>query len=178
MTGQTTSPLAMVDRTVQFALKWLTIALFALLTLLLTGNIVVRFWPFMSMHWFDEIVELLYAALVFYGAAALWASGGHFSVGDWISKLLPGERARAFYRLLVEASCVAFLATFLWYSIQLTLRTSEMTTVFQLPKGLLYSCMPISSAIMLAYSLKDVVVELRRLITGVKTVQGEQVAPH
>ena len=28
--------------------------------------------PVTSFHWFDEIVELSFAALVFYGAAALW----------------------------------------------------------------------------------------------------------
>ena len=45
----------------------------------------VRFFPVVSLHWFDEIIELLYAYLVFYGAAALWITREHLSVGDWIS---------------------------------------------------------------------------------------------
>lgn len=164
---QTLSSLfAAFDRGVVATLKWLCIALFALLTLLLTANILIRFVPVFSMHWFDEILELIYAALVFYGAAAVWASGGHFSVGDWISGLLPGERARAFYRLIVQILSVLFLAVFLWYSIQLVMRASELSTVFQIPKSVMYSCMPVSSAIMLLYALRDLARELRRLITG------------
>ena len=72
------------------------------MTFILTLNIFIRFVPLMSMHWFDEILELLYGALVFYGAAAVWVAHGHFSVGDWISKLLPNKRARFVYRFLVE----------------------------------------------------------------------------
>lgn len=154
------------DHAIVATLKWLCIVLFALLTVLLSLNIAIRFVPLFSMHWFDEIVELIYAALVFYGAAAVWASGGHFSVGDWISGLLPGERMRAAYRLLVELLCVLFLAIFLWYSTQLVLRASELSTVFQIPKSVMYACMPIASAIMLFYSLRDVARELRRLLTG------------
>ena len=72
-----------------------------------------RLLPLVSMHWFDEIVEMCFAALVFYGAALLWTTKGHFCVGDWISPRLSGERARAWYRVLVAALCVAFQAVFI-----------------------------------------------------------------
>ncbi len=122
-----------------------------------------RLLPLVSMHWFDEIVEMCFAALVFYGAALLWATKGHFCVGDWISPRLSGEKARAWYRVLVAALCVAFQAVFFWYSLLLTLRATELTTVFQIPKSLLYSCMPVSSFIMLAYSVCDLCIERKRL---------------
>ena len=63
--------------------------------------------------------------------------------------------------LLVAALCVAFQAVFFWYSLLLTLRATELTTVFQIPKSLLYSCMPAASLVMLAYSVCDIVVEGR-----------------
>ncbi len=154
------------DRLIQQILKVMTITLFAILTLLLTANIIVRFFPVMSMHWFDEIVEMCFAALVFYGAAVLWTTRGHFSVGDWISKFLPTERAKGAYRLLVAALSTAFLAVLFWYSLRLVLNATELTTVFQIPKSVLYSCMPISSLIMLAYSFCDVCKEARRTFLG------------
>ena len=125
------------------------------------------FLPVGSFHWFDEIVELCFAYLVFYGAAAIWGTKGHFSVGDWISGLLPGERTRALYRTLVALVSAAFMAIFFWFSLRLSMRTTELTTVFQMPKWVMYSCMPASSFIMMMYSVADVWVNIGRFIKSV-----------
>lgn len=178
-----------LDRWTRNILRVLTIAIFAALGLLMVLNVALRLTndlsnyltqkgyaaaaamvkslvPIVSFHWFDEIVELCFAALVFYGAAVLWASGGHFSVGDWISPRLPGERSRAFYRLLTSLISAAFLGIFFWFSLRLALGSTELTTVFQIPKSFLYSCMPISSFIMLMYSAADVYTHAGRLFRG------------
>ncbi len=156
--------LARLDRALLLVLEAICIALFAAITVILTLNIVVRFFPFMSMHWFDEILEMLYGALIFYGACAVWVAHEHFSVGDWLSKYLPGLRARLLYRFLVEACSLVFIAVFFWFSLQLTLETSEHTTAFAIPKAWLYACMPITGAIMVAYSVKNMILELRAVV--------------
>ena len=152
--------LARLDRALLLVLETVCIALFAAITVILTLNIVVRFFPFMSMHWFDEILEMLYGALVFYGAAAVWVGHAHFSVGDWLSKRLPGVRARFIYRLLVELCSLVFIAIFFKYSLDLTFSTTEQTTAFAISKAWLYACMPVSGGIMLIYSVKNMVLEL------------------
>jgi TRAP-type C4-dicarboxylate transport system permease small subunit len=174
--AQTPSPagllglLGAADRILAAALKWLTIALFTALLLILTANIVLRFLPavarVVSLNWFDEIVELLYAALVFYGAAAVWMNHGHFSVGDWISKRIPSERGRRVYRLLLEMGCLAFAAIFFAYSLELTMKAQELTPVFGISKKVHYSCMPVSAAIMIVYSAKNALVELAGAVRG------------
>lgn len=156
--------LARLDRALLLVLEAICIALFAAITVILTLNIVVRFFPFMSMHWFDEILEMLYGALIFYGACAVWVAHEHFSVGDWLSKYLPGLRARLLYRFLVEACSLVFIVVFFWFSLQLTLETSEHTTAFAIPKAWLYACMPITGAIMVAYSVKNMILELRAVV--------------
>ena len=157
------SVLNRIDKILVAVLKWVCIGLFTAITIILTLNIVVRFVPIMSMHWFDEILELLYGALVFYGAAAVWVAHGHFSVGDWISKFLPGARSRLVYRFFVELASLVFIAIFFWYALQLTLQTEEQTTAFAMSKKWLYACMPITGAIMLLYSLKNMYLELARI---------------
>jgi TRAP-type C4-dicarboxylate transport system permease small subunit len=156
--------LARLDRALLLVLEVVCIALFAAITVILTLNIVVRFLPFMSMHWFDEILEMLYGALVFYGAAAVWVARGHFSVGDWISKFLPSVRARFAYRFLIELASVVFIAVFFKYALDLTIATTEATTAFAMPKQWLYACMPISGGIMLVYSLKNMYLELLAIL--------------
>ena len=178
-----------VDAIVKAVLKYLCLVLFIALALILLANVLMRIGndisialdvrgfksagslvkslvPITSMHWFDEIVELLFASLVFYGAAALWAVKGHFSVGDWISPRLASGPLRAAYKLAVALISIAFLCVFFWYSLQLTIRTTELSTVFQIPKQVMYSCMPISSLIMLCYSLADVVQDIAGMLTG------------
>ena len=152
------------DRALTAALKWLCIALFTVITVILALNIFIRFVPLMSMHWFDEVLELLYGALIFYGAAAVWVTHSHFSVGDWLSKHLKTVRARFIYRLIVELMSLIFIAIFFKYALDLTLHTEEQTTAFALSKKWLYACMPITGGIMVLYSLKNMYLELYKIV--------------
>ncbi|MBS1229981.1 MAG: conserved rane protein of unknown function [Proteobacteria bacterium] len=168
-----------IDKGLTLVLEWICIVLFAAITFILTLNIVVRFFPFMSMHWFDEILELLYGALVFYGAAAVWVTHSHFSVGDWISKYLKSVRARFAYRLLVEVMSLVFIAIFFWYALQLMLQTEEQTTAFAMSKKWLYACMPITGGIMVLYTLKNMYLELASIVNPALVVdQGREDLNH
>jgi len=155
--------LAFVDRMVLSVLKIVTIVSFIFLTVLVTANVIVRFFPVVSLHWFDEIIELLYAYLVFYGAAALWILRGHISVGDWIEKSIANRRLRHLYRTFIELLVFAFAAVFFYYSLRLTILALDVTNVFAIPKRVLYSCMPIAGAIMVIYSLRNIAVEIVRI---------------
>lgn len=184
-----TAFLKFVDYWLQLFLRWLCILLFAALGLILAANVTMRVLNdasrflashgldgpaaavkslafITSMHWFDEIVELCFASLVFYGAASLWGRKGHFRVGDWISSRLPCRSLQAIYRLIVTLLSISFLAIFLWYSLALSLHTPELSTVFQIPKTWIYSCMPASAAIMLGYSLADAWLDVGMLFSG------------
>ncbi len=158
---------ALLDRIDQFLLtvfKWLCVILFVILTIIITGNVFVRYVPVMSLHWLDEIVELSFAWMVFFGSAAVWILKGHFSAGDWISRLLHNPRAKAVYRLIVDLITFVFIAVFFWYSRQLYNRAIEVTAVFEFPKKVIYACMPISSGIMVLYSLRFIIEGFVRII--------------
>lgn len=149
--------LGVADRILTAILKWLTIALFVVLTTIITANILLRLFPITSLHWSDEIVEMSFAALVFYGAAGVWMVKGHFSVGDWISRIVRNEHVRSAYRLLLELVSLAFAVVLFWFSLSLVIRAREVTAVFQIPKAVLYSAIPVSALIMIAYSLVYVI---------------------
>ena len=61
------------------------------LLLLVGAGVFVRFVPVSSMGWADEIIELGFAWLVFFGAAWLWRNRTHFKV-DLLQHLLAGTR--------------------------------------------------------------------------------------
>lgn len=153
--------LKIIDRHILNALKAVAITVFVCLTVLITANVFVRFFPVASLHWFDEIIELLYAYMVFYGAAALWITREHIHVGDWLGgALAKNERLGHAYGVIVETLVLAFAVVFFYYSWQLTERALDVTNVFAIPKKILYSCMPISGAVMILYSVRNIVVEL------------------
>ena len=137
-----------------------TITSFVFLTILISANVFVRFFPIVSLHWFDEIIELLYAYLVFYGSAALWISHEHFGVGDWIEKRIRSAKMRSAYRITIALLVLCFVVIFFYYSLRLTLLARDVTNVFAIPKRVLYSCLPISGAIMILYSIRDLIAEL------------------
>jgi TRAP-type C4-dicarboxylate transport system permease small subunit len=158
-----------MDRFVLALLKAFTILCFILLTGLISANVFVRFFPVVSLHWFDEIIELLYAYLIFYGAAALWITREHFSIGDWISgRLIRNPKLIRVYRLFLECLVLVFALIFLYYSQRLTGLAMDVTNVFALPKKILYSCMPISGLVMAVYSLRNIIIEIAGLV-GTKT---------
>ena len=156
-----------VDRFVLALLKAFAILCFILLTILISANVFVRFVPVISLHWFDEIIELLYAYLIFYGAAALWITREHIRVGDWMSgRLIKSPMAIRIYRLILECLVLAFALIFLFYSRRLTDMALDVTNVFAIPKKVLYSCMPISGIVMVVYSLRNIAVEIAGIKTG------------
>jgi TRAP-type transport system small permease protein len=149
-----------IDQVILKILKVVTITSFALLTVLISANVFVRFFPIVSLHWFDEIIELLYAYLVFYGAAALWISRDHFGVGDWIEKRIRNVRMRYVYKMIIESLVLCFVVIFFYYSLRLTILARDVTNVFAIPKRVLYSCLPVSGLIMIVYSIRNVAIEI------------------
>jgi len=145
--------LGRIDAFLTAIIKWLTIALTLAISLIITANILLRYVPITTFPWSDEIVEACFAYIVFLGSAAVWMTKGHFSVGDWLSKRIKGERARQVNQLAIELVTLAFACLFFRYSLELTLRAQEATSVFQIPKKYIYACMPASALIMIAYSL-------------------------
>jgi TRAP-type transport system small permease protein len=159
-----------IDRIIFSVLKIVTIISFICLTILVSANVFVRFFPVVSLHWFDEIVELLFAYLVFYGSAALWISREHFSVGDWIGKRMKSNKAHRTYRMVLEILTLFFAVVFFYYSLRLTILARDVTNAFGFPKRVLYSCLPISGVIMIAYSVRNIIVE----ILGMKTSRSTE----
>ena len=158
------SSLKSIDQVILKTLKAITITSFVFLTILISANVLVRFFPVASLHWFDEIIELLYAYLVFYGSAALWILHGHFGVGGWIEKRIGNVRMRSAYRMIIELLVLCFALIFFYYSLRLTLLARDVTNVFAIPKRVLYSCLPVSGAIMILYSIRNIVVEMIGLL--------------
>lgn len=170
--------LNLLDKTILTILKVITITAFGLLTLILTATVLSRYFPIISFLWSEEIITILFAYLVFYGSAALWIGREHITVGDFIErKFLKGDRAKHIYRFILEMLAFIFAVVFFCYSLKLTLSAQAVTNVLAIPQKVLYSCLPGSGALMIVYSIRNIVVEIVAIIRPKRVDDSISVSP-
>lgn len=136
-------------------LRGVAIGCLVSLFVLLFVNVVARTFRFAGFAWFDEIVQGLFAWMVFVGAAALWRERDHFQV-NWIPDMLRSGTRMAL-RITTTLLAICFLAAMTWYGLQLTISANAQTPILALPTACFYAAIPISGAVMIIYSLVDLV---------------------
>lgn len=152
-----------LDAAVGWVLRAIPITAFVALFAIILVNIVARYFQIASLAWFEEVVEALFAAMVFIGAAALWRENDHFRV-DWLEVLL-GRRFGPWLRLLSVVLSLVFLVLMAVKGLDLAERSRAVTPILSIPTSYVYAVIPISAAIMLVYSVRDFVVALSLALT-------------
>jgi TRAP-type C4-dicarboxylate transport system permease small subunit len=148
------------DKFLISVLRLICVGCFIMLMILLSGNVFVRYFPVAAFYWFDEVVECLFAWMVFFGAAALWARDEHFKL-SWVSEKMQGTFAGHIVSVLLEIISLGFLLVFAYQAMRLTALARDWTPVFNLSRRYLYGCMPISGFIMVGYSIRNIVREVK-----------------
>lgn len=154
----------LIDRTLATSMRGLAMLCLVALLVILAGNVIARDFQLYATAWLDEVVELLFAWMVFIGAAALWREGEHFRI-DALERALPAP-ASQLLRMVIALISLFFLLVMTWQGWQLTMKSTALTPILQLPVRLSYSCIPIAGFIMSAYT----VVQLSRIIRGERDV--------
>lgn len=161
--NQIIKTLSRLDPMLGSAMRVICVVSMMLLLILLTGNVVFRFVPVISMGWYDEIVETLFAWLVFIGAAALWRESSHFRV-EWFYTKFENRKAGYILGVLIETLCLFFLAVLTYQGLRLTLLANDWTPILKLPKRLQYVDIPIAGALMILYSIRNIVCHIFSLL--------------
>jgi TRAP-type C4-dicarboxylate transport system permease small subunit len=75
-------------------------------------------------------------------------------------KRIRNVRMRYGYRMIIELLVACFVVVFFYYSLKLSILAQDVTNVFAIPKRILYSCLPISGAVMILYSIRNITIEI------------------
>jgi TRAP-type C4-dicarboxylate transport system permease small subunit len=142
------------DLALAAALRAVCLACLVLLFLIITLSVLNRFGGFMSMGWADEVIELLFAWLVFLGAACLWREHSHFCV-DMLPQRLAGSGWGRVLDVVLSLLSLLFLVALVGYSWELVDSASDDSPVFAISKKYWYGVMPYAGVIMIGYSLRD-----------------------
>ncbi|WP_373236340.1 TRAP transporter small permease [Cohaesibacter celericrescens] len=157
-----------VDKVLYRAFRIVSITLLCLLFFLTSLNVLLRFFPIYSMGWFDEIVELSFAWLVFTTAAMLWRNREHPQI-DFLEVLFEGTRCRYALLSLIECINILFLSVFAYYSTTLVLKAAAASPIFQITRKVFYIAMPVTGVYMTIVSLFFLAAHLRNLAAYNKT---------
>lgn len=149
-----TGVVSRLDSGLGWTLRGIAIVCLAGLFVLILVNVTARTFSFAGFAWFDEIVQGLFAWMVFMGAAALWREGEHFRV-DWLETKLGTGPAGTALSIVVTFLSLGLLVAMTCYGYDLTARSRALTPILKMPTGLFYAAIPISGAVMVLYSLRD-----------------------
>lgn len=149
--------LAMIDKVMDTALKSITLLSLITLFILLSLNVFFRFVPVYSMGWFDEIVELSFAYLSFFGAAFLWKRKEHSRI-DFLVEKFTDTKIEYFIELVINILGLVFVLFLFRYSTDLIARATAWSPIFKISRKIFYLCLPLSAAVMAIYALKDIII--------------------
>ncbi len=108
-----------------------------------------------SLAWTDEVIELLFAWMVFLGAAIVWGKREHIVV-DVIPQMLAGTEAGRLLELLCCILALGFLVVFTWQGYVLTMQAWDNTSpILVLPRPLWYAAMPVAGVMMIWHTLRQ-----------------------
>ncbi len=148
------------DKILYQIIQFICLFCFIVLAILVSGNVIVRILSKImatpSLHWFDEIVEWVFASLIFYGAAALWMTNGHFKL-DIIKAKISNKKLSALLSIFVELLVLFFISVFAYQSLKLNIVVTGWTNIFRIPKKLIYLCLSVSAIIMFIYTIKNLI---------------------
>jgi len=142
------------DRYMRDILQLSSIVCLVSLWIFISAGVFLRFVPLTSIGWSDEIIEFGFAWMVFLGASALWRDRSHFRV-ELFPQWLAGTKAGIILEIFLSLMAFIFLVIFTYEAGLLTIRATDRSPILEITRTYFYLVMPISGAIMIGYTVRD-----------------------
>lgn len=124
-------------RGLDWFLDWVTLALLAILLVVVGAQIFFRYALNHSLFWSEELARYLFIYLVFLGSASVLRQGRHIQVSFFVERLPPPLRRGV--AVLVDVLLLAFAGTVLWQSVRLAaLVWTVLTAALLIPWTFVY----------------------------------------
>jgi TRAP-type C4-dicarboxylate transport system permease small subunit len=142
------------DRVLELILRWGSILCLVGLLIIISAVVFIRFVPFTSTGWTDEVVEFAFAWMVFLCSAALWRQKSHFRV-ELVQEWLGNSKAGRVLDVILNLLSLTFLLVLTYQGGALAMKATDRSPIFEYPKALWYLSIPVAGAIMVGYSVRD-----------------------
>ncbi len=149
-----------LDAALAWTMRTVVIACLIGILILMIVGIVVREVPVVSIAGYDEIIEFLFAWMVFIGAAALWRQQSHFRVGALLD--MAPARVRFALDLLSLIAGLVLAFVLIYWGWLFAAGSIEHTPFLQLPKSGWYYSVPAGGVLIAVYAVAEIVQLLSR----------------
>ena len=153
-------------------LRWSLIGCISGCLAFLAIGVVGRTFAAFNLSGYHEFVEILFTWATFLGAALLWRERELLRV-DFVVQMLPAPPAWCL-RIVIELGMLTFAALMIYYGWDFATGIVEYTPFLQANKVYWYLSIPVSGAIMAAYSLATLYGLLRHPFAGPRAEAKQQ----
>lgn len=143
-----------IDHFIERFLRWGSIICLICLFVLVSGCVLFRFIPIISMGWADEIIEFFFAWMIFLCTAALWRKKSHFRV-ELLPIRLSGKKSGKNLEMILGILALLFFFVFSYEGWILSQKAIDRSPIMEWPRYLWYFVLPFSGGIIISYTIRD-----------------------
>lgn len=162
-----------VKRVVDKVIEWLCIAILAVMTILVTYQVVTRYFFSKPSAISETLAQYLFVWMIMYGSAYVFGLKEHLDITT-IKDKLHGVPLLV-VELLINLVLILFAAVVLMYggSMVTEQQMGTLDAALQIPMGVIYSAIPISGLFILFYAIYNIVLAFHDYKTGVTSVNKD-----
>lgn len=148
-----------------------TIGLFAILCVVVFGEVIARYAFNHPFFWSDEVTVYVFTWVAFLGSALALRDGRHIGISFLVERLPPV--ARGVVGSCADAIVLAFLGLFLVQSAKFSWMNRTVASIsLQIPLSLVSASLVVMTLLMLWYSAKSLADKVRLLRAGATAAAG------
>ena len=150
-------------------LYWFSVAAMSVMLVVIFAQVVSRYVFNWTPEWSEELARYLFVWVVFIGSALIMGESGHLAV-QFVPNHFKGTATGRFLEIVINLSGYVFILILFTQGAKMTrVMTFQMSPGMEIPMSWVYAVIPLSSALMLLYLVKDTV----RIVRGWSGPKGE-----
>lgn len=143
-------------------LYWFSFAAMLIMLLIIFGQVITRYCFDYTPEWSEELARFLFVWVVFLGSALIMGESGHLAV-EFVPNHFKGRPFGKILEIIIIAASYVFTLLLLIQGAKMTeVMTFQTSPGLEISMSYVYIVIPLSSALMLLYLIKDTV----RIIKG------------
>ncbi len=150
-------------------LYWFSVAAMSVMLVVIFAQVISRYVFNWTPEWSEELARYLFVWVTFIGSARIMGESGHLAV-QFVPNHFKGTAVGKALEVLINLCGYVFIFILFFQGAKMTrVMTFQISPGMEIPMSWVYAVIPLSSALMLLYLVKDTV----RIVKGFSGPGGE-----
>jgi len=150
-------------------LYWFSVAAMSVMLVVIFAQVISRYVFNWTPEWSEELARYLFVWVTFIGSALIMGESGHLAV-QFVPNHFKGTAVGKALEVLINLCGYVFIFILFFQGAKMTrVMTFQISPGMEIPMSWVYAVIPLSSALMLLYLVKDTV----RIVKGFSGPGGE-----